>query len=413
MALLNSEREAVSSISAARIHSHVLKLCGFGARYIGSPGHEKAKQYLADELVKQGLEVQYGAFEMALPRKMNADLWVLSSNRVIPCLANYRSSSTPKGGIVCSKVVEVGNGMEADYLGKDVANAIVLASESGGHPVPKSEMAAQKGALACIWYNSRPGGMIATYGLSRFGSKIPIVSVSYEDGQLLRELAEKGNLTLALQVETGLEKGNAEHVIGVLPGKLRPEEIIILCAHYETVPSTVGANDNAAGVGAVLEAARVLQAYRPNRTVWALLSTGEEGGAPGMRAFVDANKTLPGKVKAIFNLDVLGEGSTLRYVTEGRWPDRTVYTSDSLNQLMIKTAEDMGYVMLPQVSNMGLADAEPFIAAGVPGAWIEKSEWRYMHTALDVPDTVDANAAKVAADIITISVLRLDQSTDR
>ncbi len=409
MALYQREQDTIAGISAARIYDHVLKMCSFGSRCLGSPGHEQTKRYLAEELATQGMDVEYAPFEIAIPQKTSAELKVLSPDLGIPCRANYRSAPTPSGGIVCDRIVDVGTGMEAGYAGKDVRGAVVLAWESGGHPVPKSELAAQKGALACIWVNSRSGGLIATYGLGRFGSKLPIVSVSYEDGQLLRQRAAAGTLRISLRVETELEKGTGEHVIGILRGRQWPEEIYILCAHYETVPGTVGANDNAAGVGVVLEAARALSAYHPNRTVWFLLSTGEEGGAPGLRAYVDANAPLLAKVKAIFNLDVLSEGSTLRYVTEGQWPDRAFQTSDRLNRLMVKAAEDMGYMMLPQVSHMGLADAEPFVAAGVPGAWIEKAEWRYMHTALDVPETVDANAAKVAADIIAISVMRLDQ----
>ncbi len=414
MALTEVERDLVSGLSAARIHGHVQKLCSFGSRHLGSPGHEQSQWYLEDQLSKMGLEVRAAPFEIAVACKASAQLRIVSpQERSIRCLANYRSAASPPGGILTSHVVDVGEGMALAYEGKDVAGAIVLATEGGGHPIPKSELAAQKDALGCIWVNRRPGGFISTYGLGRFGAKLPVVSISYEDGQYLRELLARGGLSLSLAVDTDLARGTGKHVIGILPGKTGPDQVYVLCAHYETVPGSPGANDNATGVGVVLETLRVLRERRPNRTIWGFLTTGEEGGAPGMRAYMEANRAALQKMKAVFNLDVLGEGTTLRLVTEGRWPDRTLFTSDELNQLLLSAADDLGYVMLRHVSHMGLADTEPFVAAGVPGAWIEKTEWRYNHTDRDVPETIDANSAKIAADILIVALWRLDQHTNR
>ncbi len=50
-------------------------------------------------------------------------------------------------------------------------------------------------------------------------------------------------------------------------GAARPEEILVVGAHYDTAPETPGANDNATGVAAVLEIARAFAAKRPALTV--------------------------------------------------------------------------------------------------------------------------------------------------
>jgi glutaminyl-peptide cyclotransferase len=64
------------------------------------------------------------------------------------------------------------------------------------------------------------------------------------------------------------------NVVGELPGQGKP---ILLVAHYDTtnVPGYLGANNSAAGVGAVIEIARALKAGR-GRPVHFLLTDGEE-----------------------------------------------------------------------------------------------------------------------------------------
>lgn len=41
-------------------------------------------------------------------------------------------------------------------------------------------------------------------------------------------------------------------------------EVVIVCAHYDSVVGTVGANDNASGVAATLDIARILSAKKPS-----------------------------------------------------------------------------------------------------------------------------------------------------
>ena len=129
-----------------------------------------------------------------------------------------------------------------------------------------------------------------------------------------------------------------------------------------------------------------------------------------MRAYIRDNQHKMTGVRAVLNADVLGEGTKLVMYSEGRWPNRTVRASDGLNRVLSKAASDLGYHLEPAVSAMGLADTEAFIEANIPGAWIGRRGWHYNHTAEDLPETIDVNALKVAADILTVASIRLDQS---
>jgi len=57
------------------------------------------------------------------------------------------------------------------------------------------------------------------------------------------------------------------NVMASLPGLTRPEERILVVAHYDTVANSPGADDNASGVAGVLELARVFAGCRLERTV--------------------------------------------------------------------------------------------------------------------------------------------------
>lgn len=50
-------------------------------------------------------------------------------------------------------------------------------------------------------------------------------------------------------------------------GATKPDEVVVLGAHYDTVPGTPGADDNASAVAVLLEVARLLRALRTPRSI--------------------------------------------------------------------------------------------------------------------------------------------------
>lgn len=66
------------------------------------------------------------------------------------------------------------------------------------------------------------------------------------------------------------------NIIASREAKLKPDEIIIVCAHYDSVIGSPGADDNASGVAGLLELARLLSGENLNRTVRFLAVPNEE-----------------------------------------------------------------------------------------------------------------------------------------
>jgi hypothetical protein len=102
----------------------------------------------------------------------------------------------------------------------------------------------------------------------------------------------------------------ARNLILEVPGTLRPDEIVVLSAHLDSTSiqaytNAPGAEDNASGSAALLEAARLLSRYRFERTLQIVWFTGEEQGLVGSSYYahhLPAGRTIIGDI----NLDMYG-----------------------------------------------------------------------------------------------------------
>jgi Peptidase family M28 len=79
-----------------------------------------------------------------------------------------------------------------------------------------------------------------------------------------------------------------ENLVGVLPGRDRSLPALALMAHYDSVPGSPGAADDATGVANALDIVRALRVRGvPNRDVMVVITDGEEAGLLGAKAFYD------------------------------------------------------------------------------------------------------------------------------
>jgi hypothetical protein len=100
------------------------------------------------------------------------------------------------------------------------------------------------------------------------------------------------------------------NIEAILPG-VDPlsEEIFIVCAHYDSVSQSPGADDNAGGTSAVLTAATILSQYSFNNTIRFVTFDGEEQGLHGSRYYAQYLNENSEPVKAVLNLDMIGYAS--------------------------------------------------------------------------------------------------------
>lgn len=96
-----------------------------------------------------------------------------------------------------------------------------------------------------------------------------------------------------------------------LPGASRPEEIVLLGSHYDSVVGSPGANDNATGVAANLEIARLLAGSSFARTLRFVAFVNEEPpcfltGAMGSLVYARCARQRGERVVAMLSLETLG-----------------------------------------------------------------------------------------------------------
>lgn len=104
-----------------------------------------------------------------------------------------------------------------------------------------------------------------------------------------------------------------QNVCGFVPGET--DTIVVLTAHYDhcgTMGDDVlfpGAHDNASGVAAVLDLARVATTHRPHYTMVFMLFSGEETGLKGSHYAAEHPLIDFDKVRVLLNIDMFCGGA--------------------------------------------------------------------------------------------------------
>jgi len=117
--------------------------------------------------------------------------------------------------------------------------------------------------------------------------------------------------------------GKTANVLARLPGTESPEVLYILSAHLDSVAAGPGADDDASGIAALLEAARVLKNNPMPATILFAAFTGEESGTLGSREFARVAKEKKWKIAGGLNNDMIGYANdyrldnTIRYSNAG------------------------------------------------------------------------------------------------
>jgi hypothetical protein len=245
-------------------------------------------------------------------------------------------------------------------------------------------------------------GIITSYWSQGFGAnkifsastkKVPTVDISLEDYGLIFRLVESGKKPMinlnAQSKETGV--GPTFNTIAEIKGTEKPDEYVMLSAHFDSWDGGTGATDNGTGTIMMMEVMRVLKEIYPNpkRTIVVGHWGSEEQGLNGSRAFVEDHPEMMDKIQALFNQDngtgrvanVSGQGFVDSYEYLGRW----------MNKVPRSITKDIE-TTFPGNPGGGGSDYASFVAAGVPAFSLSSLNWSYFnytwHTNLDTYDKI-------------------------
>lgn len=206
------------------------------------------------------------------------------------------------------------------------------------------------------------------------------------------------------------------NVVGILPGKTKPNEYVIFSGHYDHLgiakqPNAAGdsiyngANDDAAGTTAVIMLAHYFAKQKNNeRTIVFAAFTAEESGGFGAQYF--SRQFEPVQVMAMFNIEMIG--------TDSKWGDNSAYITGyektDMGKILEKNLEGSKFKFYPdpypEQQLFYRSDNATLARLGVPAHTISTSKMdseKFYHTLDDEFETLNMKNMTEIIKAIAIS----------
>jgi aminopeptidase YwaD len=351
-------------------------------------------------------------------------------------LMAINSFSTPPDGVE-AEVIDVGPGTPGDFAGNNVRGKIVFGENSVSNLF--TEAVVKRGALGVIAYRipsfNRPQ---KNRDLISYAS-IPLnaeknawgLQLTTNAQDRLREALREGPVRVRIETETRVFESEELTLVADVRGATHPDERFVFSAHVQEA----GANDNATGVAALSEVARVFAegvrtgSFTPERTI--SMIWGDEISSTRRYLTEDPDRTRG--VLWGLSLDMVGEdtdrtGGTFLIEkmpdpsavwTRGNdahteWGGRPMsvddltphYFNDFVLNRCLDQGLDNGWVVKTNPYEGG-SDHVPFLRAGLPGLLLWHFTDQYYHTDADRVRNVSAETLTNVGVCAAVSAMTL------
>jgi len=371
-----------------------------GNRLSGSPALNEAIAWAAAQMKRDGLE-------NVTTQPVKVPHWVRGHEDAeitapvkhpLTMLGLGGSVATPSAGIT-AEVVPVSSFDALTALGPGkIAGKIVLFNvpyEGYGKTVyyrsAGPSRAARLGAVAMLLRSVGSLAMQTPHtGALQYTDadpKIPAAAITLEDATMIQRLTDAGSpVTVHLYMEAHMEPdADSANVMGEIPGREKPEEIVVMGGHIDSWDVGAGAQDDGSGIMAALEAAAILKKLdlRPRRTLRVVFWTNEENGGAGGRAY---RAMVGGKI-----------GNYVAAIEMDGGAEKPVGFGVSRSGAGLELVQQIGRLLVPIGADTvreggGGADIAPLMRDGVPGLGLYTTGLHYFdwhHTRTDTVDKID------------------------
>ena len=283
-------------------------------------------------------------------------------------------------GEATGPIVDVGLGSGGDFPSEGIDGRIALIGRGEISFRQKVENAQQSGAIGVAIYNQGPElfrGDLAS------NVNIPVLGISKEDGEEILRLLELSEVTVTLEV--AMNERSSQNVVATLnAGK---DLVVVLGAHYDTVPQSPGANDNGSGIAVVMALAQELVDKDLPFELRVIAFGSEELGLLGSRHYVETLlQGERGKIVAMLNFDALGAG-LLQFLG-----------NELLVARAIEMAEDLEInAVVGRIPIGASSDHASFQETGIPVIFLSGSDISLIHSRDDRMEFVNPNRLGEAA----------------
>ncbi|MDH7507024.1 MAG: M20/M25/M40 family metallo-hydrolase, partial [Candidatus Thermoplasmatota archaeon] len=187
------------------------------------------------------------------------------------------------------------------------------------------------------------------------------------------------------------------------------DEIYIVCAHYDTVSGSPGADDDGSGTVAVLTAAYIMSQYQFNHTIKFVTFSGEEQGLLGSKVYAQQAKAQGWNIKGVLNADMISYA-----VTTNDGNNLIVYENTASEWLYAYTYNinneynDYIHLTLHHGGSIWGSDHNSFWDQGYNALfYFEYTETPYYHTSGDTIDHINATYAVKNVRLILATLAEL------
>lgn len=274
-------------------------------RISGTPKEHEAALLIQSYLQEIGLESHFEEFEVEMNTVEKAELKVLAPyEKSYECTGYKGCVDTPESGLIKKFCY-----FEQDnpVILKHAEDAIVLVNGYVG--LKGFKTIAKSGASGFISFsgNIDEAKEDTDLDVREFRTQLhevkelPGVHVKVHDAM---EMVELGAELVQMIVKGTKGKGISRNVVCEIPGK--SDEIVVCTAHYDSVPFSKGAYDNATGSVCLYEMAKYFMNHQPERTIRLVWCGSEERGLLGSKAYVKAHEDELSKTVLCVNIDMIG-----------------------------------------------------------------------------------------------------------
>ena len=356
---------------AQNVEMHIRVLTEeIGIRLAGSIGEKRAVDYISEHMRNAGVQVHIEEFDI-LERAVEEERLEVNINgewESAPCSLLSNALGTD-GETVEAPLVFFASA--TDYQRDDLKFLSGKAVVHLGSHIERAEdykrLVEARPAFAMFVDTRYPGTVATSDGIfpaytQAFGA-LPIVSVAYLDAWKWKAA---GATDARLRVIGGMRPASSANVIAELPGLDTEAEILFVGGHHDTQADSVGADDNASGVAAVLELTKMLADVPRRRTIRLISFGAEEQLSVGSAVYVRQHREeLRRRGRFMLNFDSCG--SLLG------WTELSCCGSDEMGKYLNSFFVDQDNYVTIKNEVMPYADHFPFAAAGMPAVWLGRS----------------------------------------
>jgi len=269
--------------SGEKAFKHIEKLAvEIGPRQGGYKEDWLAAEYIESEFKELGLKTWRQEFEIKTGHTTAQKLEILEPyTETVECEGmSMLGVSGPEG--IDGELIRIET-TDEEYLTPEIEGKIVITDAVKRKNL---ELIAKRKPLGFIFIERHPRMLIkhfwGNFPQGKDYGNFPSVRVSFESGlRLLKKDAKRARIV----VEAERDTKKTQNIIAELPGSTRPDEVIVVGGHYDSVPGVRGASDNAGGTAMTLELARVFKEKGSKRTLRFVAWGSEEMGLDGSNLY--------------------------------------------------------------------------------------------------------------------------------